>query len=199
MFPIIGAPEWAQYYIFLMHIFDFRFEFNKRNLKHIPNYDGLMRIHYYCMMDNAFDEDFYNTETYRTMNNNFFHCFVKFISLCEKYRNMDDYILFLSNLLNREEVCADLHSLNYENEDAYECYMGHKYKTHLEFIIDYNCDNLITLQRKYRKHLHRKKLRRCLNMIKLSPPRQVEFYTFKSFPGGVDFFTAFDSFYSHAS
>ena len=195
-FTFFNSPPWGNYYKFLSNTFDLHFVFNKKNLKNIPDFDGLMSCHYYFMMDNCYHPEIYNSSNYKTFNNNMFHTLVKFISLCEKHRNMDDYILFLEFLLNNDDIDVDFNATNYEYQDIYECYTGCKYTAHIEFIVEYNCHNLIKIQRNYRRNMHRKKLRRSLELIVFSPPKQVEFNNFNTFAGGIGYFNAFENFYT---
>jgi len=196
MYTIHDSPEWANYYKFLMNVYDFRH--SPTIPEHIPSYDGLMRIHLYFTMDTKYTNVSYNYSNYKTFNDNFFHTFIKFIAMYEKYKNMDDYIKFLHTLLERSEVTPALDVPNYENKEPYECYTGYKYITHLSFMIN-KCDILESIQKKYRRLIHMKKLGRSLNLIKCSPPKTVEFIDFESYPGGSEYIRAFETFYLHAS
>lgn len=200
MFNIHDAPEWTNYYKFLMTVYDFNIDPSKNKNLPLTDFDGLMRMHLYSTLDQTYTPDFYNKSNYKTHNDNFFHAFLKFISIYEKYKNMDDYILFFNTLLRRDDVYDyGLSSPNYEDYEPYECYTGYKYITHITFIIYYDCDILESIQNKYRKSIHKKKLKRSLDIIKYSPPKSVEFCNFESFPGGNEYIKAFETFSHLAS
>lgn len=51
MYTIPDAPEWTNYYKFLMIVYDHNSIIPNR----IPDFEGLMRIHLYCTLDENYD------------------------------------------------------------------------------------------------------------------------------------------------
>lgn len=148
--------------------------------KHITfNYNELTDAYYNMIQDSRFSPFVFNECSNYTFNNNFYHSLMS--------DNINHNIHFLNFLYNNNIFPIDT-IVNYDNRTFFQCYKGIFHKL-LFILINYH-SSIVWFQRLFRFKFHKYKFSYSLDTIATSPPHQVEFNIFHSFPGGYDFVLA---------
>lgn len=186
-------PKWCKHYTFLLSTYEYS-NYTDCILFFPKTFDDLKSLHLKALYEKTYNFKYYNDSKCGTLNDTFFHCFAKFVSMFENQISMEPYLQFINYLLNSNDVFADLDQGNYEDKLPYECYTGTLYTTHFIFLYDFEYDIIQQLQQNYRLLNHRRQLHKCLNIICHSPPNQVEFLNFLNFSGGIHYVDSCDHF-----
>ena len=101
--------------------------------------------------------------------------------------NINHNIHFLNFLYNNNIFPIDT-IVNYDNKTFFQCYKG-VFRNLLFILINYH-SSIVWFQRLFRFKSHKHKFSSSLDTIITSPPHQLEFNIFPSFPGGYDFVLA---------
>lgn len=181
-------PVWMKYYPFMKQLYNFDVDLKLAAIT-LPTFDDLVHYHWAACCSHEYNNEFYNDTTTYVWMDNFLHSFIKAIGRYEKYVDMTDFVKFLE-FLYIELLPYVYEEENYEGHIPIECYKGHKYKTHIEFIMSPSYCLLIEIQKLALKKLYKKRLHESLNIIKYSPPGVVEFNEFKGFEGGCGYHDA---------
>ena len=148
------------------------------------SFEELMRIHKDVKKGDNFSKEYYNEANIFSLYGNFFEYFCKSMKCIEDDRILLEQIRFLEYLLNDVEINCELSKKTKEKKD----------NMLITFLTGYKAGFINKIQRRYRKNMHKKKLERCLEIIIMSPPKQVEFKGFDSFKGGICFGNALENF-----
>jgi len=132
--------------------------------------------------DPCYNPDIYNQCSTYTLNANFYHNLLT--------NNINHNITFLNYMFN-QGVYPKFNLVNYDNKNIVQCCKINKKM--LQFLL-IGHKSLIEFQQNFRKHLHKKKLHLCLNIIKCSPEFQIEYIYYSSFKGGIDYLICKDTY-----
>ena len=168
------------------------------------------RVKELCKDYGICEDAFYNASTQNTFGANFLHSLYAYIfySLKEipqtELQWLDNYLNFVIVLLDRRGL--DVHNEDYFGdsiamtcnhvfEDPKRALLAERFR----ILLRHNGKTANILQKAFRRFVrikkqHRARIAQCNKIIALSPPGQVEFCSFPTFPGGTEYRQAMEKF-----